>query len=73
MLFTYKDMKKTKNIYVIELDESVKTNKKFAKAQVLALKKDKLSLMPADLQKQMSAQELVDVVAYMATLKKAKK
>ena len=48
-------------------------NKKFAKAQVLALKKDKLSLMPADLQKQMSAQELVDVVAYMATLKKAKK
>ena len=48
-------------------------NKKFAKAKVLALKKDKLSLMPADLQKQMSAQELVDVVAYMATLKKAKK
>jgi hypothetical protein len=32
MLFTHKDMKKTKNIYVIELDESVKTNKKFAKA-----------------------------------------
>ena len=30
-------------------------------------------MMPADLQKQMSAQELVDVVAYMTTLKKAKK
>ena len=48
-------------------------SRKFPKAQVLALKKDKLSMMPADLQKQMSAQELVDVVAYMTTLKKAKK
>ncbi|MBI1903119.1 MAG: NPCBM/NEW2 domain-containing protein [Planctomycetia bacterium] len=33
--------------------------------------KQKISLMPADLQKLMSAQDLLDVVEYMATLKKA--
>ena len=43
------------------------------KMELQHYEKDKLSLMPADLQKQMSAQELVDVVAYMTTLKKAKK
>ena len=34
------------------------------------LKKQDVSLMPADLQKVMSAQDLVDVVEYMTTLKK---
>ena len=34
-------------------------------------KKQEISLMPADIQKLMSAQELVDVVEYMTTLKQA--
>ena len=38
--------------------------------QVLAMKKQTVSLMPADLQKQLTAQNLVDVVEYMSTLKK---
>ena len=33
-LFTNKAMKKNKNVYVVELDESVKANKKFMKANV---------------------------------------
>jgi hypothetical protein len=32
-------------------------------------KKQEVSLMPADLQKVMSAEELVDVVEYLTTLK----
>jgi len=35
------------------------------------LRRLEVSLMPADLQKNMSAQDLADLVAYMATLKKA--
>jgi putative heme-binding domain-containing protein len=35
------------------------------------LTKSPVSLMPADLQKTMSEQDLVDVVEYMTTLKKA--
>ena len=35
--------------------------------------KQKISLMPADLQKVMTAQEIVDVVGYMQTLKKSEK
>ena len=37
-----------------------------------ARKKQEVSLMPADLQKVMSAQDLVDVVEYMTTLKQRK-
>jgi putative heme-binding domain-containing protein len=33
-------------------------------------RKQKLSLMPADLHKELSEQDLVDVVEYMTTLKK---
>ena len=36
------------------------------------MEKQKLSLMPADLQKVMTADELVDVVQYLGTLKPAK-
>ena len=39
-------------------------------ADIEAKQKQKLSLMPADLQRLMSKQELVDVVEYMATLRK---
>ena len=40
--------------------------------EIRKLEKSKLSLMPADLQKVMSAQDLVDVVQYLMTLKKTK-
>lgn len=43
----------------------------FGMSQVDEIQKQSVSLMPADLQKTMSAEELVDVVAYMTTLKKA--
>lgn len=38
---------------------------------VVAIKKQELSLMPADLQKVMTEQDLIDVVEYMTTLKEA--
>ncbi len=41
-----------------------------AMAAVEELKKQPVSLMPADLQKTMNVQELIDVVAYMQSLKK---
>lgn len=40
-----------------------------ARAEIRRLE---LSMMPADLQKHMNTQDLADLVAYMATLKKAK-
>ena len=43
---------------------------KFAKADVDEWKKTDVSLMPADLQKTMTKQELIDVVEYLTTLKK---
>lgn len=42
----------------------------FPRAEIEELVRQKISLMPADLQKTMSAQELADVVAYMQSLKK---
>ena len=36
------------------------------------MKKNEVSLMPADLQKVMTEQDLVDVVEYMTTLTEAK-
>lgn len=44
--------------------------KKLPKAEVEQYKKTAVSLMPADLQKALTAQNLVDVVEYLATLKK---
>jgi putative heme-binding domain-containing protein len=38
--------------------------------QIVAMKKQTVSLMPADLQKQLTARDLVDLVEYLATLKK---
>jgi hypothetical protein len=35
------------------------------------MRKSEISLMPADLQKTMTVQDLLDVVEYLATLKKA--
>lgn len=45
--------------------------KKIPKAEVEQYKKTTVSLMPADLQKALTAQNLVDVVEYLTTLKKA--
>ena len=45
----------------------------FKAGEIEVLKKQNISLMPADLQKTMTAAELVDVVEYLATLKVAKK
>jgi putative membrane-bound dehydrogenase-like protein len=44
----------------------------FKKSDVVLFRKEKTSMMPADLQKLMSAQDLADVVEYTARLKKAK-
>jgi putative membrane-bound dehydrogenase-like protein len=42
----------------------------FPKSEIEELKKQPISLMPADLQKTMTTQDLVDVVEYLTTLKK---
>lgn len=46
--------------------------RKFNKSDIDEMAKQSISLMPADLMKLMSDQDLVDVVAYMTTLKKSK-
>ena len=62
---------------VSETDDSITIRDKeaiqrtFQKSQIEELKKQEISLMPADLQKVMSTQDLVDVVEYLMTLKKA--
>jgi len=43
---------------------------KLKRDDIEALKKQPTSLMPADLQKQLKAQDLVDIVEYLTTLKK---
>ena len=45
-------------------------DKKFSKQSVEEFEKQKISIMPKDLQKQLTVQELVDVVEYMLSLKK---
>jgi putative heme-binding domain-containing protein len=56
-------------------DLSIKTQNgivtKFAKAQIAKREQQKLSIMPAELQQTMSEQDLVDLVEYLSTLKKA--
>lgn len=47
--------------------------RKYKMADVDIIKKQNLSLMPADLQKVMSEDDLVNVVEYLTTLKEAKK
>ncbi|MCH8830947.1 MAG: c-type cytochrome, partial [Planctomycetes bacterium] len=59
-----------KSISLKGADAIVRT---FKTSDVEFIRKQNVSLMPADLQKTMTADELVDVVAYMMTLKKAVK
>jgi putative heme-binding domain-containing protein len=49
------------------IDAIVRTYKR---SQIEQMVKQKISLMPADLQKVMTAEELIDVVEYVSTLKK---
>jgi putative heme-binding domain-containing protein len=64
-------------ILVNQTDDSVELKTaeaivhKLPKADIDELKKSTLSLMPADVQKQLQAQDLVDLVEYLTTLKKA--
>ena len=46
-------------------------DRKMATGDIEELKKQTISLMPADLQKLMTAADLVDVVEYLVTLRKA--
>ena len=64
-------------ILVSQTDEAVELKTaeaivhKLLRDDIDQMKKQSLSLMPADLQKQLKAQDLVDIVAYLTTLKKA--
>ena len=46
-------------------------SRKYAKSSIVLSRKEQTSLMPADLQKLMSAQDLVDVVEYLSRLRQA--
>jgi putative membrane-bound dehydrogenase-like protein len=52
------------------IDAIIRTYKR---SEIEQLEKQKVSLMPADLQKVMTVGELIDVVEYVSTLKKAQK
>ena len=54
----------------IELKTAEAISHKLKRSDIEQLKKSPLSLMPADLQKQLQAQDLVDIVEYLAALKK---
>jgi putative heme-binding domain-containing protein len=54
----------------VELKTAEAIVHKLPRDAIEALKKQPTSLMPADLQKQLQAQDLVDVVEYLTTLKK---
>jgi len=54
----------------IELKTAEAILHKLKRDDLEALKKQTISLMPADLQRQLKAQDLVDVVEYLTTLKK---
>lgn len=55
----------------IELKTAEAIVHKLLRDDIDQMKKQSLSLMPADLQKQLKAQDLVDIVAYLTTLKRA--
>ncbi len=55
----------------VELKTAEAIVHKLLRDDIDQMKKQSLSLMPADLQKQLKAQDLVDIVAYLTMLKKA--
>lgn len=54
----------------LQLKTSEAIIRKFPKEEIVKLKKQNISLMPADLQKALTADSLVDLVEYLTTLKK---
>ena len=54
----------------VELKTAEAIVHKLKREDIEALKKQPTSLMPAELQKQLQAQDLVDIVEYLMTLKK---
>ena len=54
----------------IELKTAEAITHKLKREDLDGLKKQTISLMPADLQKLLQAQDLVDLVEYLATLRK---
>lgn len=57
----------------ISLKDAEAIVRTYKKSEIEEIKKQNVSLMPADLQKQMTAEELIDVIEYVQTLKKAQK
>jgi putative membrane-bound dehydrogenase-like protein len=55
------------------LKEATALTKTFARADIESLTKSPISLMPADLTKNLSSQDLADVVGYLQTLKEVRK
>ena len=70
------DGSQVSGIVISQTDEEVQLKtaeaivRKLSRDEIVALKKQNVSLMPADLQKQLTAQDLVDIVEYLTTLKK---
>lgn len=54
----------------VQIKTAEAITKKFARDEISGMKKQTVSLMPQDLQKVLTAQNLVDVVEYLTTLKK---
>ena len=54
----------------IQIKDDKGINHEISMDEVDSRKKQKLSLMPADLHKELTEQELVDLVEYLTTLKK---
>lgn len=75
-LLALDDGSQVSGIVVSQTDEEVQLRsaeaivRKIPREQIVAMKKQPVSLMPADLQKLLTAQNLVDVVEYLTTLKK---
>ena len=57
----------TDDAVVLKLKDDI--TRTFPRSQIEQMKKSDVSLMPADLQKIITTQELVDIVDYMLTLK----
>jgi putative heme-binding domain-containing protein len=68
-VFTGLMVNRTDQSVTIRTAESI--DKELPMSEIDELQKSKTSLMPGDLQKLLSVQDLVDVVAYLATLKKS--
>ena len=75
-LLALDDGSQVSGIVISQTDEGVQLRlaesivRTIPREQIVGMKKQAVSLMPADLQKQLQAQDLVDIVEYLTTLKK---